>query len=274
MAGEKVQSTLELKAQVRELREKIVAVIAEMDDIRLQQIPAIQADYAVRVGCWETQLLEAELACRRAKRKLALMQARVNDGLEVQSEQTDSYVEAMLDTELAEWRDRLAQLQAKQQMLLASVAGSSYLTPPQSRRLKELYRTLVKRLHPDLHPAYAERFEELFATATRAYKAGQLDVLRALEVSTRALEQGDADLEGLSESELAMAVELTQIELEAMERDLAALKADPIFELKRNMADAAWLSATVASIKAKTAEFDEARMGFEARLAKLVETGR
>lgn len=64
-----------LRAQVVEVREKVVDVLTELDHIRLQEIPAIQADYAVRIGCWEAELLRAELACRRAKRRLELVRA-------------------------------------------------------------------------------------------------------------------------------------------------------------------------------------------------------
>ena len=70
-----------LRAEIKRIRSQIVDIVVEIDHVRLQEIPNIQAEYAVRIGGWEANLMQAELACRRAKRKLTLAQAKVNDGL-------------------------------------------------------------------------------------------------------------------------------------------------------------------------------------------------
>ena len=61
-----------LREEIRRVRESILSLIVRMDDIMLQKIPQIRADYALKVGCWEQALLEAELAGRRARRGLQL----------------------------------------------------------------------------------------------------------------------------------------------------------------------------------------------------------
>ena len=42
-------------------------------------------------------------------------------------------------------------------------------------RLKQLYRKIVKLLHPDVHPNLTEREKELFRMATEAYRNGDLE---------------------------------------------------------------------------------------------------
>lgn len=258
----------ELRAKIASVRSAIVDVIAQMDHIRLQTIPAIEAEYTVRVGCWETQLLESELACRRAKRKLALAQARANAGQELGASELEA-MEVQLDSEFAEWRDKLAAALERQQQTLSELAGSGYLSPVDARRIKEVYRKLVKRLHPDLHPGDDGQFAKLFQIAVRAYKAGSLDILEALELSTRGLEKED-DLGSLGGDDLELALELEQVELASVQEQLAKLEEHPIFEVKRRLADPSWLTKTVNALKEKIAAFDKARKGYESRLAELV----
>ena len=260
------QRTEELRAQVVEAREQIVDVITRIEHMRLQDIPRIRADYAVRVGCWETQLLQAELACRRARRKLTLAQARANDG----ATPDEDAIERQLDAEFEEWRERVATAFSRQQKLLAYASSRSSLMPADARRLRKLFHTLARRLHPDLHPAHEEEFGDLFQIAMQAYENGDVPVLRSLEVSTRHLDAHDADLEGLSEDELAQALELTQIELGMVRGQLEELAAEPVFQLERNLANPEWLTSKVAEMRGAIASYDRAREDYERRLAELM----
>ena len=70
----------ELKSAIREVRSDILDIVTQIEDIKLQQLPQIYADYAVKIGCWEKELLEAEVAACRAKRRYAIIQAQVNQG--------------------------------------------------------------------------------------------------------------------------------------------------------------------------------------------------
>ena len=60
-----------LRTQIRSVRDEIVSILARMDDITLQQLPSIRADYALRIGCWEQALLEAERGLVRARQELS-----------------------------------------------------------------------------------------------------------------------------------------------------------------------------------------------------------
>lgn len=61
--------------------------------------------------------------------------------------------------------------------------------------LKDLYRKIVKRLHPDVNPNATEREKELFRKATKAYQEGDLVTLQEIydEIFTGASEEMEAD---------------------------------------------------------------------------------
>lgn len=255
-----------LRAAIREVRDRIVTVIAEMDHARLQEIPSIKAEYAVRIGCWETQLLQAELACRKAKRRLQLMRAQANQGVRPDA----AAVTAQVDAELDGWTGKVAQALRHQTEALAYASSMVPLSPADDRRLRRLYHVLACRLHPDLHPSEVERIEGLFQIARNAYKTGNLEVLESLEVSSRCYERKGDGLEELDSEDLACALELAQVELAMRQEDLAKLRQEPIFEVGRRLQDPDWLARTVASIKASIEEFDQARQDFETRITRLL----
>ena len=54
------------------------------------------------------------------------------------------------------------------------------LTVKETNELRALYKTLVKRLHPDLNPQYSEAEKKLFLATVKAYQQGDLAQMRAL----------------------------------------------------------------------------------------------
>lgn len=261
------QTPESLREAIRATREQVACAIAEADHVRLQEIPAIKAEYAVRVGCWETQLLQAELACRKAKRRLQLLRSQANQGASPNVQAVDQQVEA----ELEEWSGKVAQALQRQAAALSYATGMVPLSPTEAKRVRKLYHVLARRLHPDLHPGQAEQFEDLFQIVRGAYEMGNVDVLQSLEVSTRCYEREGDGLEGLSAEELACALELTQVELAMRREELAKLRESPIFQVDRNLKDPDWLARTVGGLRASIKEFDQARAGYEARIKQLLE---
>ncbi len=253
-----------LRAEIKRIRSQIVDIVVEIDHVRLQEIPNIQAEYAVRIGGWEANLMQAELACRRAKRKLTLAQAKVNDGLVPD----DVALEEQLDEELSEWNERVVRAVEAQLKSLVLISGSRALTTAEVARMKRIYRVLVKRLHPDLHAG--KEYEQLFSVAKRAYEDGALDMLQSLELSTRYLETGDADLDAMNEDELAVELELAKIELGVMQEKLEEIMKDPVFEQGRLLRSPQWVTATISGLKERAAEFDSSRETYERAYQELV----
>lgn len=142
--AEAVSTAEELKRAIREVRSDIFEIVTKIEEIKLQQIPQIENDYAIKIGCWEKGLLEAEVAARRAKRRYALIQAQVNQGNTPQYES----IEAQLDEELSDWTARVEEAQTAYEQALAWHMARVPMAPADAEELHKLYRTLMKRLHP------------------------------------------------------------------------------------------------------------------------------
>ena len=211
-----------LRADITLSRSIAIDLLVEIDDIRLRQIPIITAEYEVKIGCWQAELLRAQIAVRRAKRKLEL--ARVYEN---RDEKIDIVAcEHQLDEELREWHDKLVATMARYKEAVGFKSSLKPLSANKFNSVKSLYRKLAKRLHPDLHPGNPEA-AELFLMANQAYENGEFEVLESLEVATRNFEgYGDEDTSRMSIEEL-------QVELEICEAHVSVL-LEQIEQIKRS----------------------------------------
>ena len=256
----------QLQEQLEQVRKEITETLLEIDLIELQLNPQIEADYAVKIGCLENELLQAQIAARRAKRKLALAQARVNQGEIIAEEE----IEDILDEEFEEWEAQLALQVENYLKQLERRANSRPLNPVEVKELRSLHRELVKRLHPDLHPMQTEEEMRLFAVVQAAFKSGDLETLRSVEMTTKYLAK-DETHEHDSLEELNAEYELLSAQLRVIQERLDALKNSNPYLLRDKLASATWVHERSEALKAEIAEQGQAKKAYMDKLQELME---
>ena len=255
-----------LREDIRHVRESILSLITRMDDITLQQIPQIRADYALKIGCWEQALLEAELAGRRARRRLQLAQACLNRGKAPNMHD----IERRLDSELAEWTEKAKQARIAYEGALAYLTSMTPMGQKDAHELKRAYRVLVKRLHPDVHAGSGEDRAALFMLAQSAYRKGDVATLHSLEVVTRHLDAGQDDLEATYDAELlAQELELAHIEEDVMRDRLRSLEDGAEMRLGQLLADPEWVTERTTELRHAIEEWERVRSECDARLEQI-----
>ena len=129
----------------------------------------------LKLGSIEYKAYEAQCAALRLKRKIELIQAKKNR----QEKVIISAIEETLDTEFAEYQKQLdEQINKMNDALKRSKA--EVLTDEENKKLKKLYRKIVKALHPDINPDVSQAQVQLFDNAVSAYKNGDLGTLRII----------------------------------------------------------------------------------------------
>lgn len=253
------------RERLRRVQERIVDLLFEIDTITLQMNPQIEADYATRIGCFENELLRCQLDARRAKRRLALAQARANAGVPFGADE----FEARLDEEFAEWERRFQANMAAYLNAVEFRASRVAMSAFDGRKLARVHRELVKRLHPDTHPDQDERAKKLFLAAQSAYRAGDLALLRSLIVATEDLaDEGD---EALSEDELALALEIGLAHQKVLEERLAELKRSMPYRLKAKLEDPIWVEKRTSELRRQIEEQKRVAAAYHARFHSLLE---
>lgn len=255
--------------RITDARARIAELLLEIDNITLQVNPQIEAEYATKIGYLENDLLKWQIAARRAKRRLALAQARVNAGASLRGDE----FEAQLDRELAEWESLLDRSVKVFLKAAERAAGSRVLSPADSRELKKLHRELIKRLHPDLHSGQSDEAVRFFMVAQAAYEKGNLDVLRSIAVATEGMGEEGADASGFSEDEAAAELELVLAHERVVRRRLEELKRSNPYALKEKLEDDAWVIRKTSELEKQVEEQKAAVRAYDERFAKLVEGG-
>lgn len=164
-----------LKNEVEIMRTELSMLLLERDELQFVICKNIEMEYMLKLGSIEYKAYEAQCAALRLKRKIKLIQAKKNR----QEKVIISAIEETLDTEFAEYQKQLdEQINKMNDALKRSKA--EVLTNEENKKLKKLYRKIVKALHPDINPNVSQAQVQLFENAVSAYKNGDLGTLRII----------------------------------------------------------------------------------------------
>jgi hypothetical protein len=143
--------------------------------------PRIEPRYQAAIGIYEFKVNELKLKILMLKRKIQLIQRAINRREEINLKSID----AQIEIELADYTKKLdiqyRKIEAATSTSKGGVLGE-VLSREDAQELKEIYRELVKKTHPDIHPDASKEHKEFFARVLAAYKNGDLDALRTLQI--------------------------------------------------------------------------------------------
>ncbi len=165
----------ELKKEVAKLKTEISMMLLEHDELKYVICRNIETAYMLKLGALEYKAYEAQCIALRLKRKIELIQARLNR----MEKANHLEIEAILDAEFADFQRKLDEQIDKMNEALDN-SNADLLSEEEVKELKKLYRKIVKALHPDLNPNITPAQTELFERAVAAYKDGALQRLRVI----------------------------------------------------------------------------------------------
>jgi len=268
--------------EVAVLEDDLADLLIEHDQLVFHTCPQIEAEYTLRIGIHEIEILETETRILRAKRKIELVQQRLNRGEEAASPAVLAQIETQLDTEYARYAEVLA---ARQESVAAAreIADRSVLTPEDGDELRQLYRQIVKTTHPDVAQTDDPRFLRYFEMASAAYAKGKLDDLRALAllVKKRLGTGGDgtgdgvgADADDLPDNagsldELRRQRDALREQKARVSEKIAQIKETFPFNLHDALNDDEWVAGQIAKLTLRLETLKDALAKLEARLREL-----
>ena len=171
------------------LKSELAKLICDRDIAENTVKKNLEALYVTKIGKNEYELFSLECQAARLRRKIQLMQKAINHGRQINA----ALIEKQLDIEYEEWEAKITK------MLTAIAAGKARLKAlmPQkeSGLLQNLYRELVKKLHPDVNEIQTEKHKLLWNQTQQAYRNGDIEELKTIKLLLEDTDKNDRDKE-------------------------------------------------------------------------------
>jgi hypothetical protein len=128
--------------------------------------------YLEKIGRLQLELLEKQTEASRLKMKMNLIQAAINRNEKPDLKAIERDINVRLQNYYAQIKAQSAALDEAKQVL------SHLISEEETQKLKEIFRVLCKRLHPDLNPNQTEDEKDLFIKVKAAYDLQRLSDLQ------------------------------------------------------------------------------------------------
>lgn len=252
-----------LKEEVERLRTELSMLLLERDELVFVQCKNLDMQYMLTFGALEYKAYEAECTALRLKRKLDLIRAKKNR----QEAVILLEIEAILEVEFAEYQQKLEEQIDRMNAALKRSKGA-ILSEQDEKELKKLYRSIVKRLHPDLNPDITPGEEQLFHHAVEAYEIGDLKTLQVISVMI-----GDRDLTDDKHDPLSALVaekeRLTKL-LSALKKAIQAIQSEYPYAVKDLLASEEKTAERKKELEACIAQYGEMIAAYEAAINEIM----
>ncbi|MFA6718405.1 MAG: hypothetical protein WCS15_04920, partial [Prevotella sp.] len=151
-----------LHAEIESLRKDFLRLYTQKDELINVERDDLEVKYTKLIGQQQYENFSLEVEVRALKMKVELAQAALNRGQ--QPKLLD--IEEEVNRQLKQYYD---QLRAQAEIIEAAQAAQT-VDPYDLTEMHDLFRLLVKRLHPDLHPDLPENMKDLFIQGQTAYR--------------------------------------------------------------------------------------------------------
>jgi len=252
----------QLQKETDALRETLAELFLEHDELIFHTCPGLQTAYMMRFGALEYKLYELQCNVLRIKRKIDLIQTKINrdEPVSLQS------IERQLDIEYAECAKTLEEKMAQMNDALHRHSTWELLSPEDSAELTKLYHKIVRRLHPDLNKNITEQEELLFFNAVSAYENGDLAALHTIALLVEETGVKAETISGLKE--LHNKKESLVKHISGIEEEIERIKLSFPYDRKELLEDKEQTAAWTDELNALITEYKEIYTAYETKAAR------
>ena len=256
----------QLKDEYERLQQEYSELVAKRDDLLQHEGPLLEALYMTTIGqlLYEELCLQQDIALLKYERDL--LQAYENRGEEPDFEEILEKVEETAKS----FNENLKKEEEKRKKAKAFVDEHQEEQSKQKEaeriELKAIYKRLVHRLHPDLHPEQTEWERELFLKVQEAYEKQDLNAFRQLEEELNSgMSSEEMDNETVEEWEER--IQKLKDLISAIKEEITRIENGFPFTYRTNLYDQEWVSATQEEIRVRI----ELLQKEKERLEKIIE---
>ena len=252
-----------LKNELLKKRTELSMLVLQRDELKYVICKNIETEYMLELGSLEYCLYQSECIIMRLKRKVELIQMRIN-----RQEKIDvSAIDKLLDEQFREYQQKLEEKIKKMNEAIERGNGE-VLTEQQAKELKKLYRAIVKALHPDLNPNVTKQQIKLFQNAVTAYKNGDLQTLRIINEMISNNHSEDDNTDNIEK----MRDELIRLDrmISSINGDIEKIKSEYPYTMKDILFDKEQLNQRKQELKDNIDQCDELVSFYKTKIQNLL----
>lgn len=252
-----------LKNELLKKRTELSMLVLQRDELKYVICKNIETKYMLELGSLEYCLYQSECIIMRLKRKVELIQMRIN-----RQEKIDvPAIDKLLDEQFREYQQKLEEKIKKMNEAIERDNGE-VLTEQQVKELKKLYRAIVKALHPDLNPNVTKQQIKLFQNAVTAYKNGDLQTLRIINEMISNNHSEDDNTDNIEK----MRDELIRLDrmISSINGDVEKIKAEYPYTMKNILFDKEQLNQRKEELKDNIDQCDELVSFYKTKIQNLL----
>lgn len=236
-----------LVLEIEAIRKEYSILWEEKDRLENQLKPLLLIKFNLELGHTILAYMNMHLYFLKLKRKIELLQMHINQNRQVNMNE----IESSLYAEFQEWISQISKLE--KDIRVARQTTFDFLKPEDSIRLQEIYRKLVRILHPDLNKNITENQKILWNRVQDAYKNLDLEGLLNLEIlaGSEELISEISSLEVLTKKK-----EKLWNQFQILTKSVDEVKKSFPLDLERELDDPEWIKKESALYQNKTKEID------------------
>ena len=256
----------QLKEEYERLQQVYSELITKRDDLIGHEIPRLEALYMDAIGqlLYEELCLEYDIALLKYERDM--LQAYINRGEEPDIEVINLKVEQTAQTFNENIHREEEKIKQAKEYIEQHKEENSKKQEEEKLELKQIYKRLVHRLHPDLHPEQTEWERELFLKVQEAYRNEDLERLRQLEAELNA-GVPFSSMESDTIEDWEERVQKLEEQIAAIEDEIYQIEHEFPFTYRDRLNDKEWIVAQKEEINVRIERLQQEKE----RLQKIVE---
>ena len=202
------------RKQLEKLSDKYSSLLLDYAQMTGPLKKNLETEYMMKIGRKEYELYSLHISIMQIRRKIAAHQAAINDGSSI----TEEEIEQIIAKEFSEYK-RVLEEHQKAVQKAEEHFGAPKMTVVEHEKLMKLYKGLIKKLHPDIHPNLPPAAANLLKSVIDAYKSADLAELELINDMVNDILKGkDVDLE------IHNSLELMQKQIENLKQKISDLK--------------------------------------------------
>jgi len=250
-----------LKLEAEALRKEFLRLYTEKDRLISEERDSLYIRYLNLLGNakYENFCLHVEL--QSLKRKVEMAQAYIN-----RNQRPDM---KKIERDVAQQLEKYYDMVKQQAQALEEAKNAIALDGFDMAESRQLYRLIVKRLHPDLHPDQSEQDADLFIKGQTAYRTHNLDLLREI-VMRLDMDRKVDDLLKHEES-LEDIIARLKRQVEDLKNDIRTLNNQFPLNLADKLYDKEWVENEQRQLQAEKEDLEKDKEIYTQRLTLLME---